>query len=302
MTASGFHVDVVDYPAQHEALHRVRSAVFVDEQQVPAELEIDALDPLSVHALARDAGGSPIGAGRLTPDGRIGRMAVLAAWRGKGVGEALLRALVDQARARGWREVALHAQLPARVFYTRQGFLPDGEVFEEAGIAHQHMRLALSGPVAIARADEAVAITSALVHRARRQLWIHSRQLDPGLLDAPPVLEALRRYATARHDKQAWLIVHDSAALRQAGSPVLGLLQRLPSVFRVREVSDPIDRATASACLLNDAGDYYFRLSGHRFDGEAGLAQPARSRPLQEGLQRVWERSRDCSELRALGL
>jgi len=70
----------------------------------------------------------------------------------------------------------------------------------------------------------------------------------------------------------------------------------------VREVSDPIDRATASACLLNDAGDYYFRLSGHRFDGEAGLSQPARSRPLQEGLQRVWERSRDCSELRALGL
>lgn len=116
------------------------------------------------------------------------------------------------------------------------------------------------------------------------------------------MLEALRRYATARHDKQAWLIVHDSAAIRQAGSPVLGLLQRLPSVFRVREVSDPIDRATASACLLNDAGDYYFRLSGHRFDGEAGLAQPARSRPLREGLQRVWERSRDCSELRALGL
>lgn len=302
MTASGFQVDVVDYPAQHEALHRVRSAVFVDEQQVPAELEIDALDPLSVHVLARDAAGSPIGAGRLTPDGRIGRMAVLAAWRGKGVGEALVLALVDQARARGWREVALHAQLPARVFYTRQGFLPDGEVFEEAGIAHQHMRLALSGPVAIARADEAVAITTALVHRARRQLWIHSRQLDPGLLDAPPVLEALRRYATARHDKQAWLIVHDSAAIRQAGSPLLGLLQRLPSVFRVREVSDPIDRATVSACLLNDAGDYYFRLSGHRFDGEAGLAQPARSRPLREGLQRVWERSRDCSELRALGL
>ncbi len=147
-----------------------------------------------------------------------------------------------------------------------------------------------------------MAITTALIHRARRQLWIHSRQLDPGLLDAPPVLEALRRYATARHDKQAWLIVHDSTAIRQAGSPVLSLLQRLPSVFRVREVSDPIDRATPSACLLNDTGDYYFRLSGHRFDGEAGLAQPARSRPLQEGLQRVWERSRDCSELRALGL
>ena len=247
MTGSRFHVEVVDYPAQHAALHRVRFTVFVDEQKVPAELEIDALDPLSLHVLARDAAGTPIGAGRLTPDGRIGRMAVLAAWRGKGVGDALLLALVDQARARGWREVGLHAQLPARVFYTRQGFLPEGEIFEEAGIAHQHMRLALSGTVAIERADDAVAITTALIHRARRQLWIHSRQLDPGLLDAAPVLEALRRFATARHDKQALLIVHDSAAIRQGGSPLLSLLQRLPSVFRVREVSDPIDRATASA-------------------------------------------------------
>ncbi len=170
------------------------------------------------------------------------------------------------------------------------------------GIAHPHMRREPGGAVAIDNAEEAVAITTALVDRARRQLWIHSRVLDPGLLDAPPVLEALRRFATARHDKQVQLIVHDTAAIAQAGSPLLGLAQRLPTVFRVRQVTDPIDRALASACLLNDAGDYYFRLSGPRFDGEAGLAMPARSRPLQDGLQRVWERSRDCSELRALGL
>lgn len=170
------------------------------------------------------------------------------------------------------------------------------------GIGHPRMPRVPGGAVAIDNADEAVAITTALVDRARRQLWIHSRVLDPGLLDAPPVLEALRRFSTARHDKQVQLIVHDTAAIAQAGSPLLGLVQRLPTVFRVRQVTDPIDRALASACLLNDAGDYYFRLSGLRFDGEAGLAMPARSRPLQDGLQRVWERSRDCSELRALGL
>lgn len=169
------------------------------------------------------------------------------------------------------------------------------------GSADPHLRRLPGGAVAIDNADEAVAITTAVVERARRQLWLHSRVLDPGLLDAPPVLEALRRFATARHDKQVRLIVHDAAAIAQAGSPLLGLVQRLPTVFRVRQVTDPIDRALASACLLNDAGDYYFRLRGLRYDGEAGLAMPARSRPLQDGLQRVWERSRDCSELRALG-
>ncbi|WNH47442.1 hypothetical protein PDM28_12125 [Stenotrophomonas aracearum] len=158
-----------------------------------------------------------------------------------------------------------------------------------------------NGALNIDSADQAVAFTTALVDRARRHLWIHSRQLDPGLLDAPPVLEALRRFATARHDKQATLLVHDATAIAQAGSPLLGLIQRLPTVFRVRQVSDPIDRALASACLVNDAGDYYFRLSGLRVDGEAGLSLPARSRPLQEGLQRIWERSRECTELRALG-
>lgn len=298
----GFRLALADYPTRRALLHQVRHAVFVDEQQVPAELETDALDPLSLHVLACDDAGRPIGTGRLAPDGRIGRMAVARDWRGRGVGDALLLALVEQARARGLREVRLHAQLPARVFYTRQGFLPEGEEFEEAGIAHQGMRRVLVGAANIDRIDEAVAIATALVHRARRRLWIHSRQFDPGLLDAAPVMDALRRFATARHDKQAWLIVHDAQAIRQAGSPLLSLLQRLPSVFRAREVSDPVDRALASACMLNDAGDYYFRLSGHRFDGEAGLAQPARSRPLEDGLQRIWERSRECSELRALGL
>ena len=98
------------------------------------------------------------------------------------------------------------------------------------------------------------------------------------------------------------MIVHDAAAIASAGSPLLALAQRLPSVVQFREVSDPVDRALASACLLNDAGDFYFRLIGHRLDGEAGIALPARSQPFEQQLQRVWDRSRVCSELRALGI
>lgn len=297
-----FGVQSVSHAAAHAAIHGVRQQVFVIEQGVPAELERDALDPACHHVLAHDADGQPIGTGRLLPDGRIGRMAVLPGWRGKGVGEAMLDALVKAATAGGLHEVHLHAQLAARDFYARLGFLPEGAVFEEAGIAHQQMRRTLGAAVAIDSHPAAVAVTTAIIHRARRRLWLHSQQLDPGLLDAPPVQAALRRFATRPHDKQLRVIVHDPAAIHSAGSPLLALLQRLPSVIQMREASDPADRALASACALNDAGDYYFRLTGHRLDGEAAIALPSRSQPIEQQLQRIWDRSRDCSELRALGI
>ncbi len=206
-------VQQVNHADAHAAIHDVRQRVFVQEQGIAAELERDALDPVSAHALALDADGQPVGTGRLAPDGRIGRMAVLASHRNQGVGEALLDALVEAGRALGLAEVHLHAQLPARDFYARQGFLPEGAVFEEAGIGHQQMRRRLGVASAIDSRAEAVAITTAIIHRARRQLWLHSRQLDPGLLDAAPVQAALRRFVTARHDKQLRVIVHDAAPL-----------------------------------------------------------------------------------------
>src|SRR5690242_3585877 len=82
---------------------RVREKVFIEEQKVPRELEWDDWDERSDHVLACDPGGEPIGTARLLPDGRIGRMAVLAHWRGKGVGAALLLALLERARGRSMR-------------------------------------------------------------------------------------------------------------------------------------------------------------------------------------------------------
>ncbi|WMJ69748.1 GNAT family N-acetyltransferase [Stenotrophomonas sp. 24(2023)] len=299
---SALRVQQVRHEDAHAAIHAVRQRVFVQEQGIAAELERDALDPVCAHVLALDAQDQPVGTGRLAPDGRIGRMAVLASHRNQGLGEALLAALVEAGRGLGLATLYLHAQLPARDFYARQGFLPEGPEFEEAGIGHQQMRRRLDGPSAISSRAEAIAATTAVIHRARRQLWVHSAQLDPGLLDAPPVQAALRRFATARHDKQLRVIVQDAATIAATGAPLLALAQRLPSVIQFRDVADAGDRALGSACLLNDAGDFYFRLIGHRLDGEAGFALPSRSQPFVQQLQRIWDRSRDCSELRALGI
>lgn len=302
MSASGFRVEQIDYTAGLDDLRHVRETVFVKEQQVPIEEEWDALDPRCHHVIARDDTGQPIGTGRLTPERKIGRMAVLRDWRGRGVGDALLSALIEAARQQQWPEVSLHAQVSAEAFYSRHGFLPYGERFWEAGIEHQSMRRRLGGAMAIEHQHAAMSIAVALVAQASRTVLIYTRELDPGLFDAPRVLDALRRFGTRTRGGEVHILLQDAAAPQHTLAPLIGLAQRLPSVFAFREVRDPVDRAYPSAFIVNDRGGYYFRPLGHRFDGEAELENPGRARQLREEFGRVWERSRHCTEYRALGL
>ncbi len=124
----------------------IRTAVFVDEQKVPPDIERDAADADAVHALARNRLGRAVGTGRLLAaegpghPARIGRMAVSRTLRGASIGRELLEALMAAAGRRGDAEVMLHAQVSAIGFYRRAGFAAHGERFEEAGIGHQEMR------------------------------------------------------------------------------------------------------------------------------------------------------------------
>ena len=297
-----FRVEQVAYTEALDDLRAVRETVFVQEQRVPQELEWDELDPHCHHVLARDLQGQPIGTGRLTPERSIGRMAVLREWRNAGVGDALLHALLRQARALGLPAVTLHAQVSAERFYVRHGFAPFGERFMEAGIEHQEMRRLLDRPQAIESRDAAVVLTTELILRGGRLLCIRSRELDPGLLDAPRVLEALRAFATRGQGNDVRILLHDAGAAQRAHAPLLGLAQRLPSVFAIRETSEAVDRTYSSAFMTNDNGGYYFRKLGHIFDGEAELDAGGRARHLANGFNEVWERSRPCTELRALGI
>ena len=121
----------------------LRFAIFVGEQNVPAGIELDDLDEKCMHAIAFDEAGKPIGTGRLLPEGKIGRMAVVKEWRRRGVGAELLEALLAEAQRRGHAEVRLSAQLQAAEFYRGHGFVAEGKVYEEAGILHQMMRRSL---------------------------------------------------------------------------------------------------------------------------------------------------------------
>jgi predicted GNAT family N-acyltransferase len=141
-----YHVRVADWSSDQAKLKSVRFDVFCIEQGVPESLEWDGIDAECVHAIAEDQQGAPIGCGRLLPDGHIGRMAVLAQWRGRGVGAALLETLVALATARGDGKAMLNAQTHAMPFYARYGFVAVGEPFDEAGIPHQAMEARLPVP------------------------------------------------------------------------------------------------------------------------------------------------------------
>ncbi len=123
----------------------IRLAVFVEEQSVPFDEELDERDRGAYHVLAV-VGDRPVGTGRLAIEGgvgRIGRMAVLAAARGQGVGSAILQALLAEARRLGLRSVWLAAQLHARPLYARFGFVGGGPHFLDGGIWHERLDLAL---------------------------------------------------------------------------------------------------------------------------------------------------------------
>ncbi len=132
-------IEVVDWESC-EALRDIRRAVFIDEQRVPVEEEWDDYDRTAVHFLM-SAAGAPAGTARLLPDGHIGRVAILRSWRGKGLGEKLMRAVMEHACRLGMQVLALSAQTQALDFYRRLGFRICSNEYMEAGIPHHAMIL-----------------------------------------------------------------------------------------------------------------------------------------------------------------
>lgn len=314
-----FRVEPADYHADFKDLRAVREPVFVVEQNVPLELEWDELDPRCHHVIARDAEHKPIGTGRLTPERKIGRLAVLREWRGKGVGDALLQALIDQARRFAWPEVSLHAQVDAVGFYRKWGFEEYGEQFDEAGIRHQSMKLSLppldgaSHPGIPARGPSvramdfdnlqmAMAATVQLVDQARRHLWVYSRGLEHTLYAQPAVVDAFKRFGTSRRGGVAKILVQDPLLVRAEPHLLLALGHRLPTALEFRTPIDPEDLQYPSAFIANDRDGYLFRVLDRRFEGDWSPALPSRNRQLTEGFERVWQRCRPCNEFRALGI
>lgn len=319
MNIPDYRIEPANFRIDYDDLRAVREAVFVVEQNIPVDVEWDELDPHCHHVVARDTQHRPIGTGRLTPERKIGRMAVLRPWRNQGVGKAILLALIDQARKLDWAEVGANAQLSVLGFYEKFGFIKEGETFMEAGIPHQAMRLQLEPLSPTVRSlpkrrrpsvkavdfetfEDTLAATLKLISEARRRLYIYSRDLEYNLYGQTEVITALKQFAIQSRDGCAQIIVQDTTAVRSQPHPLLELTQRLPSSFQFRMPVEPEDFQYPSAFLINDRDGYLFRQFGNRYEGDWSPAMPGRNCQLTEEFERFWQRFQPCSEFRALSL
>ena len=139
-------IAIAQTPGERESCFSIRVAVFVDEQNVPRELELDDHDSTAIHFLARVAG-EPVATARLVDYldhghrvAKIGRVAVAKEFRRQGIGAALMQAVLETARNLGYNEAMLDSQTYIVPFYRELGFITEGEEFLDAGIPHYRMR------------------------------------------------------------------------------------------------------------------------------------------------------------------
>lgn len=317
MIPEDFSVEPATWSADQAELQAVRHAVFVIEQAVPEEEEWDELDASSHHVIARDGARQPIGTGRLTPEGKIGRMAVLREWRGRGVGEALLRVLLEAASQRHLRQVEIHAQTHALEFYRKSGFVAYGEEFDECGIPHRHMRIEIQPPsprpqAAVAEQnahaleshdrDSLINAMIEIISSARRELCVMVRELDNELFDRQAMLEAIKQLAISGPHVQIRFLVRESLRSQSDANRLVALGQRLSSVFAFRSPIEEIDRKYPGSFVVNDRGGWFEQPLASRFEGEGSTHAPGRAAQLQEAFNAVWERSETCAEMRRLDI
>ena len=330
------HVIVAPWEDHKDTLREIRGKVFIEEQEVPREIEWDGQDETSTHFLAVDEFGNYIGCARLLPSGQIGRMAVFAEERGKQIGARLLEAAVEEARSQGFERLFLHAQAYAEDFYHKGGFVRFGEKFEEAGIEHVAMEMKLplnftgERPVAEASKRDSDAIVRAqpvrpqlaagapeprafedlagaraellrLIAGCRRQLVILSPFLDHELFDDDDTVNALSALARSAPRTAIKILICDSKLIVDRGHRILELARRLDQKITIRRIDERPHAETASfACA--DLDGYWLMPSFENYTGVADLVNPVTTSQLNEGFTRAWEKSRDDPELRLIRL
>jgi predicted GNAT family N-acyltransferase len=262
MSAEKLLIEVVGWDQYREILDSIRGQVFRDEQKVPADIEQDGKDEDATHfLLTREA--VPLGCGRMLPDGKIGRMAILQQHRGQGLGRQLLDFIVEQARHQGMKRLYLHAQTHALHFYHGAGFTPFGDEFEEAGIPHSSMELLVDfrgtgHPVrGLTYPEPFATLALELALTARRSLCIYSQLLDREVFDSAELASAITALARRSRYSDVRILINDSKPLIEQGHRLLELARRLSSTAHIRVIEEHPELPEATFVLRDNDGTVY---------------------------------------------
>lgn len=312
-----FRIRRADWEFDETRVRALRLEVFVGEQGISASLEWDGLDPQAAHVIAESEQGEPIGTARLLPSGQIGRMAVLASWRRRGVGKGLLLTLLRLALEQGCQQPFLNAQVSVLPFYRHLGFEPDGAVFDEAGIAHQRMSMRnihqalateindrlLGQTAGVLRLDDdrgQARALAALATQATRELIILTPDPEPMLYDQPALLEAIGRLARDRRGRQpVRLLLGDAEACVRRGSRLIDLSRQLTSAIGIRVLPEDL-AASRDHYLVADDGGYFVRGDAPRFGAMADFADRRQVRQLRHDFEQRWAQGNEHPGLRRL--
>ncbi|WP_417566941.1 GNAT family N-acetyltransferase [Marinobacter sp.] len=306
------------------SIQDIRQKVFIDEQKVPPELEWDETDEIADHYLAVLPDNTPAGVARLfstlEETGHIGRMAILPEYRGRGIGEALLRHLIAESAGR-FSELRLSAQEHAIPFYQRSGFHVCSDVYDDAGIPHYGMRCLApelandvlprkTAPMILGTDEDSwlfdserrlISLMDSVVGQAGQRIWLYDRLLEHDLYDRHRFRELVSALARRHRLSEVRLLIHDDKPLVKRRHKLVELMRRLPSRMELRLVNDDYPVEDRPFILADREGVVY----RHDFDKPEGFAKfsdSGRVKLLAENFQRMWDAARPSLELRELPL
>jgi len=318
-----------------EALRDIRRHVFIDEQQIPEELEWDADDAGSTHFLI-SCGAEPIGTARLLSDGRIGRVALMPQWRGQGLGEQLMRAVMAHAQSLGMQTLHLSAQTYALDFYRRLGFTPCSEEYLEAGIPHLAMRREADpadlpaieffspGRFRIHNPEEVVAPPRALdlpwtlgeqrelveideqqaadhllwmLSQARRRVLVYAADQAVWLFNRREVISTLEQLVARQPKARVRILLHEASKAFVQGHTPLNLMHRFPSLLDIRKQHPERNRDPQVYVLIDDTGVLMLPRAIRR-EGFVRYNSPDQVRRWHGHFEDLWASSQSDSAIR----
>ncbi|WP_438951950.1 GNAT family N-acetyltransferase [Porticoccus sp.] len=313
-------VEQTSWQNSNAQLKAIRYQVFVKEQHVPEEEEIDEYDLTAIHWLAYGPHDTAMATARMLPDGQIGRMAVLEEYRQMGVGSAMMRKIIKYAVREGLQKLTLNAQIKALPFYEGLGFASEGEPFIDAGIPHKKMVLDLHQytdntpkpalkeiseedrqKISIEGVDKFRNQAVTLVQLAHREIRIFSEQLEAVIYSNTEFCDAIYTFATSHPLARVKILVRDLYQVTHQTNQLKELCHRLPSRIQMRKFNS-LEPCLHREFLLIDKSGILYKQEPERFIGYAVSHAPLEAIELVEEFDKHWEQGDVDPELRRLNI